>query len=61
MVFISIAARGGHAYPRLPARLDPASAPAAGLLIFALAMVVTFEATNGFDFGLLREDSKSNA
>src|ERR1700742_1552439 len=28
--------------------LDPASALAAGLLIFALAMVVIFEATNGF-------------
>src|SRR5579884_1757347 len=28
--------------------LDPASALAAGLLIFALLMVVIFEATNGF-------------
>jgi hypothetical protein len=28
--------------------LDPASTLAVGLLIFALAMVVIFEATNGF-------------
>ena len=28
--------------------LDPASALAVGLLIFALVMVIMFEATNGF-------------
>src|SRR6201995_2743375 len=30
------------------AQLDPASALAIGLLVFALAMVIAFEATNGF-------------
>ncbi len=40
---MSIAARREHAY-----HLDPASAPAAGLHILALLMVVIFEATNGF-------------
>jgi inorganic phosphate transporter, PiT family len=34
--------------PAVLSHLDPASALAAGLLIFALVMVIMFEATNGF-------------
>lgn len=44
----SLFARGKQKIEAVLTHLDPASALAAGLLIFALVMVIMFEATNGF-------------